>query len=110
MRLSAVFDKSLPAQVFDGYFSRDYGNALTGPSRRAGTAFDDPAQLAPGPRPREPDPDPEPPRRRPERAGTRRRAAGRLQWPLDPPPLGARQPVRDARHAGDGDRAGFLQR
>src|SRR5690606_35741096 len=39
MRLSAVSGKSLPAQAFDAHFSRDYGNALTGPSRRAGTAF-----------------------------------------------------------------------
>src|SRR3546814_2723654 len=62
MRLRGIFWKSLPAQSFDAHFSRDYGNALTGPSRRAGTAFDDPAQLAPGPRSREPDPDPEPPR------------------------------------------------
>src|SRR5690606_28577156 len=36
MRLSAAAGKSLPAQSFDAHFSRDYGNALTGPSRRAG--------------------------------------------------------------------------
>src|SRR3546814_10513408 len=110
MRLMVIFWKSLAAQSFDALFSRDYGNALTGPSRRAGTAFDDPAQLAPGPRSREPDPDPEPPRRHPERQGPRRRAAGRLQRPLDPPPLDACQPVRDARHAGHGHCPRLLQR
>src|SRR3546814_12419100 len=93
MRLRGIFWKSLPAQSLDAQLSRDYGNALTGPSRRAGTAFDDPAQLAPGPRSREPAPDPEPPRRRPERQGPRRRSAGRLQPPLDPPPPDSFPPV-----------------